>query len=1021
MRGMVKGHRPDQGKSSLMATSAFLQQPEAQTIEQALGQAVALHQAGQLEDAARRYLALLQAQPNHPEANYHLGILAVQTNHFAAALPYFNAALDADPTRGQFWLGYIDALSQAGQQEDARQVLALARRQGLQGDEVDALAVRLDSAQPPEPSTTGHRRPPREAMPVASARKSASHKKKQPSPRELDTLLAAFREGRHAEAVALARTMTEHFPQNEFGWKTLGVVYMQLGSCADALEPMKKAAALSPNDVEAHYNLGVTLQGLGRPQEAESSYRRALRINPHYADALCNLGVTLRNLGHPEEAEKNLRKAVRIKPDYAEAHNNLGATLKDLGRLDAAEASCRQALQLQPHNAAAHSNLGNILQTLGRLDEAKASYRRALEINPNFAEAHGNLGNTLQEMGRLEEAEASFRQVLRISPDDARTHNNLGITLQELGRLDEADAHFQMALHINPDDAGTHDNRANLLCYLGRLNEAESSYRQALQITPEDAGFHANLGRFLRKLGRLDEAEASFRRALEITPEDVNTLCNLGVTLQDLGLLDKAEACFRRILRARPDNAGAIGHLGQVLLSLGRLHEAEVCFRQAQQLKSDYAPLHSNLLYYLSLSETDAKTVFSEHVRFGEQHETRLKAHWPTHMHARDPERCLQIGFVSADFYHHAVASFIEPVLTHLASHPRFSLHAYYNNFVNDHVTRRLRGYFANWNLIVGLSDADLAEKIRADGIDILIDLAGHTSGNRLLAFARKPAPMQASWIGYPGTTGLSAVDYYFADRFLLPPGQLDDQFTEKIVRLPANAPFLPYEDAPPVNALPALSNGHFTFGSFNRPNKLSRAVIALWSQILRALPDSRMVLGGMPEKSHYDTLIDWFAEEGIALERLDFHTRSGMEDYLRLHQKVDICLDTFPYNGGTTTNHALWMGVPTLTLSGESMPGRVGAAVLSQVGLQDFVVARAEDFVTRGLFWANNLDALAQLRAGLREACVQSPFRKPELIAAGLDYALRNMWRRWCAGLPAETFDVPLHDLGNKTPDANK
>lgn len=1004
-----------------MATSAFLQQPESPTIEQTLGQAVALHQAGQLEDAVRRYLGILQTQPNHPEVNYHLGILAVQTNHFAAALPYFNAALDADPTRGQFWLGYIDALSQAGQQEDARQVLELARRQGLQGDEVEALAARLDSAQPPEQSTTAHPRASGKAVPVVSARKSAPHKKKHPGPRELDTLLASFNEGRYAEAVTLARTMTEHFPQHAFGWKTLGVVYMQLGRHADALEPMKKAAALSPGDVEAHYNLGVTLQGLDRLQEAESSYRRALRINPHYADALCNLGVILRNLGHLEEAEKNLRRAVRIKPEYAEAHNNLGATLKDLGRLDEAEASCRQALQLQPHNAAAHSNLGNILHTLGRLDEAEASYRRALEINPNYAEAHGNLGNTLQKMGRLEEAEASFRQALRIRPDDARTHNNLGITLQELGRLGDADAHFQMALHINPDDARTHDNRANLLFYLGRLNEAERSYRQALQITPDDAGFHTNLGRLLRKQGRLDEAEASFRRALEINPDDVNTHSNLGITLQDQGRLDQAEACFRGILQTWPDNAGAIGHLGQILLSLGRLHEAEVCFHQAQQLKADYAPLHSNLLYYLSLSETDAKTVFSEHVRFGEQHESQLRAHWPTHAHARDPERCLQIGFVSADFYHHAVASFIEPVLTHLASHPKLSLHAYYNNFVNDQVTQRLRGYFAEWHLIVGLPDADLAEKIRADGIDILIDLTGHTSGNRLLTFARKPAPVQASWIGYPGTTGLRAMDYYFADRFLLPPGQLDDQFTEKIVRLPANAPFLPYEGAPPVNVLPALSNGHVTFGSFNRPNKLSRAVIALWSQILLALPDSRMVLGGMPEKGHYDTLTGWFAEEGIALERVDFHPRSGMEDYLRLHQKVDICLDTFPYNGGTTTNHALWMGVPTLTLSGESMPGRVGAAVLSQVGLQDFVVASAEDFVARALFWANNLASLAQLRAGLREVFAQSPFRKPDLIAAGLNYALRTMWRRWCAGLPAETFDVPLHDLDSKTPDANK
>ncbi|MDA8129101.1 MAG: tetratricopeptide repeat protein [Betaproteobacteria bacterium] len=1004
-----------------MAPNATQQRIVAQTIDQLLRQAIAHHQSGQLLEAGELYQAILQSQPNHSEANHNLGVIAVQAQQPAAGLPYFMAALDADPARGKYWINYIDALSRSGQLEDARQVLELARQQGLQGDEADALATQLASAHPPEQPTTGHPQASMEAAPVASARKSGPHKKKQPAPGELDTLLAAFREGRYAEAVTLARTMTEHFPQHAFGWKTLGVVYMQLGRPADALDPMRKTAALSPNDVEAHYNLGVTLQELARLQEAESSYRRALRIKPNYADALCNLGVTLRNLGHQEEAEENLRKAVQIKPDYAEAHNNLSATLKDLGRLDEAEASCRQALQIKPHNAAAHNNQGTIFQALGRLEEAEASYRRALEIDPHYAEAYGNLGNSLQEGGRLEEAEASFRQALRISPDDAGIHNNLGITLQELGRLDEADAHFQMALHIKPEDARAHDNRGNLLCYLGRPNEAEASYRKALEIAPDHAGYLANLGKLLRKLGRLEEAEASFRRALEINPDDVNTHTSLGGTLQDQGLLDKAEACFRGVLQTWPDSVGAIGHLGQVLQSLGRLHEAEACFRKAQQLRPDYAPLHSNLLYYLSITGTDANTVFSEHVRFGEKHESQLRAHWPTHMHVRDPGRRLQIGFVSPDFYNHAVASFIEPVLTHLSNHSKLSLHAYYNNFVDDHVTQRLRQHFADWHPIAGLTDADLAEKIRADGIDILIDLTGHTSGNRLLTFARKPAPVQASWIGYPGTTGLGAMDYYLADRFLLPPGRFDDQFTEKIARLPANVPFLPCELAPAVNALPALSNGHVTFGSFNRPNKLSREVIALWSKLLRALPDSRMLLGAMPTDGPPDALLEWFSQEGVARERLDFHPRSDMKNYLSLHHQVDICLDTFPYNGGTTTHHALWMGVPTLTLAGAGTPGRVGVAILSQSGLQDFGVENAEAFVARGLYWSKNLAALGRLRGGLRTHLSQSPLRKPEIVAAGLARALRTMWRRWCEGMPAESFEVPLHDVTGTIQDINK
>lgn len=1013
---------PVRDESSLMATSAFLQEPDSQTIEQAFGQAFALHQAGQLEDAVRAYLSILQTRPNHPEANYHLGTLAVQTNHFAAALPYFNAALDADPTRGQFWLGYIDALFQAGQQEDAQQVLALARRQGLQGDAVDALAARLDSAQPPEQSTTRHPQASMEAAPVASARKPAAHKKKQPGPRELDTLLASFHEGRYAEAANLARSMTEHFPQHAFGWKTLGVVYMQLGRCTDALEPMKKAAALSPNDVEAHYNLGVTLQGLGRPQEAEASYRRALRINPQYADALCNLGVTLRNLGHLEEAEKNLQKAVRIKPDYAEAHNNLSATLKELGRLDEAEASCRQALQLQLHNAAAHSNLGNILQALGRLDEAEASYRRALEINPGFAEAHSNLGNVLQELDRLEEAEASYRRALEIKPDYAEVHSSLGVVLQALGQMEQAKASYLQALEIRPDYANAHNNLGTILQKQGQMGQAEACYRRALEIDPYNIKALESLGNLLQERDLLNEAEACYQRLLKINPEDAAAHFQLGRISSQAGYFEDAEISYRRALQIMPDSITAHCNLANTLLNLCRPDEAGVSFRRALDLAPDMASSYSNLLYYLALNEkTDTKLIFLEHCRFGERFEAPLRAHWPRHTHSRDPERCLRIGFVSGDFYNHAVANFIEPVLTQLAGYPQLSLHAYYNNSINDEVTQRLRGNFAHWHPIDGLTDEELASRIGADGIDILIDLSGHTARNRLLAFARKPAPIQASWMGYPGTTGLNAVDYYLADRFLLPPGQFDNQFTEKIASLPANVPFLPCEFAPAVNALPALSNGHMTFGSFNRPNKLSREVIALWSRLLQALPDSRMLLGAMPTDGQPDTLIEWFAKEGVARERLDFHPRSSMEDYLRLHLQVDLCLDTFPYNGGTTTHHALWMGVPTLTLAGAGAPGRAGVAILYQAGLQDFAVEDADDFVARGLYWSKNPGALDKLRSGLRAHLSQSPLRKPEICAAGLERALRTMWRRWCEGMPAESFEVHLRDVAGTIEDAIK
>lgn len=968
-----------------MDRNALFEQSERPAIAPELHQALALHQAGQIEEAIKTYLAILQTQPAHAEANYNLGLLALQTQHFDAALTYLNAALDADPTCGKFWVAYIDTLSQAGLQADARSVLEHARQQGLQGEEVETLAGRLGvpstaHAGSGAPASTAH-----VTKPTAPPTKKPKGKKSPPRVRDLDALVAAVRAGKLMEAESLARTLAHTHPQHDFAWKTLGVIYMQQGRCLDALAPMKKAAALSRDDVEVHHNLGVAFQALERLDDAVASYRNALRIDPRYVDALCNLGVVLRKQGKLEEAEQKLRKAVQFWPSHAESHNNLAATLKDLGKLEEAEASCRMALQLQPQSAAAHNNLGIILDALDRMNEAEASYRKVLAINP----------------------------------DDAQAHSNLGLTLQKQGKLNEANGHSQIALHLAPEDARAHENRGNLLCYLGRATEAEACYRNALRLAPDDAVMHANLGRFLRSQRRFKEAEPLFRQALEICPDNREIRNNLGLTLQELGRLEEAETCYQDVLRSKSD-AGVISNLAQVLQNLGRIDEAEASFRQAVQISPGYAPLHSNLLHHLTINPSvEPKSLFLEHVRFSEQFESALRSHWPKHANTPDSKRRLQVGFVSADFNHHAVASFIEPVLAQLCTYPGLSLHAYYNNFVDDQVTQRLRGYFARWTPTIGLSDTVLADKVRADGIDILIDLSGHTAGNRLPVFARKPAPVQATWMGYPGTTGMVSIDYFLGDRFFLPPGKFDDQFTEKIAYLPANSPYLPDKSAPPINSLPALRNGHLTFGSFNRPNKLSREVIALWSRLLQALPNARILLGAMPETGQHDKLATWFAEEGVSQNRIDFHPRANMGDYMKLYHKVDICLDTFPYNGGTTTLHSLWMGVPTLTLAGTTAAGRSGASILGHVGLEDFVAHDSADFLLKGVSWAGRLAELADIRAGLRERFARSAQGQPAVVAAGVACALRKMWQRWCAGLPAESFEISLQDTISSMPEA--
>ena len=733
--------------------------------------------------------------------------------------------------------------------------------------------------------------------------------------------------------------------------------------------------------------LGGALQMQGK--NALPAFQRVVELMPDEADAHYNLGVALKSLGLLADAAASYRRALQIKPDYAEAHSNLGNVLKDLGQLDDAVASYRQALQLRPDSADAHNSLGTALKDLGQLDNAVASYRRAVALKPKFFLAFYNLGNAQKDLGQLDDAVTSYRNALGIKPDFTEVHCNLGATLKDLGQ------------------------------YEGALE----SYRRVLELEPDSAEAHNNLGTALKDLRQRESALASYRRALELKPDFVDAHYNLGNTLKALGQYSGAAESYRRALEINPDFADAHNNLGNVLKDLGQHDDAVTSFCRALEITPDYSIAYSNLLFCLMHSETaDAQALFAEHLRFADRFETPLRANWPQHLNPRDPERRLQIGFVSGDLRNHAVANFIEPVLAHLAQYPQLSLHAYYNHNVEDSVTQRLRGYLAHWHSIAALSDVALANKIREDGIDILYDLSGHTAKHRLLTFARKPAPLQVSWIGYPGTTGLSAMDYYQSDRFLFPGGRFSDQFTEKIVRLPASSAFLPSKDAPPVSALPALSNGYVTFGSFNHPRKITRSVIALWAQLLRALPDSRMLLGAMPEDGHYQMLTEWFAQEGIERERLDFHACCGMERYLGLHHQVDICLDTFPYNGGTTTFHALWMGVPTLTLAGHTLSGRAGASILGHVGLEASLAANnAAEFVQKGLYWADNLAALSDIRAGLRERFAKSARGQPAVVAAAMERALRIIWQRWCAGLPAESFEVPWQDIDSTLPDSDK
>ena len=992
------------------ADDAAAEETLAEILARALAKALACTAAGQSGEAEQLYRAIVQARPDHPEANHQLALLAWQGQRPAESLRHFVAALEASPETRQYWLSYVEALHLSGETNTAREVLALGRQHGLAGDDLEALARRVEDSAPQVTHdsataavTSNHGR---------SGNRSSGGGGK-PSAREERRLLELFRSGRFREGEKLARALSGRLPSHGFGWKVLGTMLQAQGRNAEALHPLRQAAALLPDDEQVHSNLGLALASVGELHEAEAAQRHAVQARPDFAEAHYNLGNVLCAQGRTQEAEASYRHAVAAQPNFALAHCNLGNTLLSQGRLEEAEVSYQTALALRPELVEAHNNLGDTLRQLGRLREAESAFRRALACRPDFAAAHYNLGNTLSDQGRLDAAEAAWRCALQCQAEFPEALAVLGSALREQGRLDEAESALREALRCRPDFVEAHFHLGAVLRDRNRLAEAVDEWRRALDRRPQFPEALTALGSALKDLGQLQEGEDSLRRALEYRPDFAEAHYNLANNLRQQGRLVEAEAGFRRALAIQPELASALLNLGVTLYELGRYCEAEEACRNALAVNADYPLAHSNLLFWLTHKDTiDPQELFAEHLRFGERFETPLRAVWARHANSRDPERRLHVGFVSGDLCNHSVANFIEPILAQLKGHPRLALHAYSNQAVEDQVTQRLRSYFDHWQRVSGIADPALAEGIRADSIDILIDLSGHTAHHRLLTFARKPAPIQASWIGYPGTTGLQAMDYFVADPYFLPVGEFDDQFTEQIVRLPACAPFLPFVGAPAVGALPALRRNHVTFGSFNRPTKISPSVVALWSKLLTAVPDSRMLVGAMLPDGRIEQLIDAFAANGVTRDRLSFHMRGDMNGYLEQHQQVDICLDTFPYTGGTTAYHALWMGVPTLTLAGRTVPGRPGAAILGQVGLQDFIAHDAAEFVARGVALASDPALLARIRSEARERLRQSAMGQPELIANSLERALRIMWQRWCDDLPPAAFTVGARDL---------
>jgi len=681
------------------------------------------------------------------------------------------------------------------------------------------------------------------------------------------------------------------------------------------------------------------------------------------AEALA-IAMAHHRAGQLDLAEEIYRRVLAAEPGEAEALHLLGLITYQRGQHAAALDLVGRAIALRPAEANYYNTQGEVYRALLRTTEAIDCYRRAVKLNPDCVVAHNNLGNTLRGLGRADEALACYRQAIGRKPDYADALVNLGNACQDLGRLDEAVASYRRAAELVPEHAVAWSNLGHALLMQQQISAAVECCRLAVELQPSLAEAHNNLGNALFMLGRLDEADACLRRALALRPNFAEALNNLGGLLKDRAQLGEALACYRCALAADPASAAA----------------------------------HSNLIYTLYFhTGSNAAAIAAEQARWVERHAAQFARQIAPHTNDCRPDRRLRIGYVSPDFRQHAVGMNLLPLLGH-HDHQQFEVFCYDDTLRPDTLSQRLRQRADVWRGIVGLNDEQVAAQIRDDQIDVLVDLALHTARNRLLVFARKPAPVQVSFAGYPGSTGLRAIDYRLTDPQLDPPERDDPNAVDQAFHLADTFwCYEPLDEQPVPSSLPALEVGHLTFGCLGNFGKLNAAMLALWARVLAQLERSRLIVRAA-EGSHRQWARNLLAEHGVGPDRVEFVASQPYTQYLETYRRIDVGLDTFPYNGHTTSLDALWMGVPVVTRVGQTAVGRAGLSQLTNLGLEELAADTPERFVEIATTLARDLPRLAALRAALRRRMQNSPLMDAPRFARNVEAAYHAMWQRWCA-----------------------
>jgi len=779
------------------------------------------------------------------------------------------------------------------------------------------------------------------------------------------------------------------------------------------------------------FDKALALHQDGQLQEAVDAYRAILTAEPENGAVMLNLGQALRRLGRAEESEDLYRRATEQPDSAAGAWYNLGNLSASRRKFEAAIAAFQKAIELQPEMAPAHFQLASSLRDTGNTIGAMEAFRTAIALDPELASAHMNLGNLLRASGDLSGAAAAHKAALALEPESWEVRYNLARALEEAGDA-EAEEHFEQALDLSPQPATVHHGFADAAAARGNFAIALEQYQSALALEPQRRRAQIGLGRALMRLGRREQALREFADLSAKIGTDIQLLSELATVQWSLKLREEPIALLRRVLQLAPDNPDALVNLARALSSVWEISECvELCERAlaiapgntAAQRLQGYALVEAGraddgVAAFQEAGEPSAgpnasllfSALYSDTMTAGDVADLHCTegSKWPaadraaeTYNNAADPSRKLRIGYLSPDFKgNHPVAIFLKPLLQN-QDREAFESFAYSSPDYVDETTREIAALVDHWRDVASWSNERLTAAIEADGIDILVDLAGLTAKTRVGALRTRPAPIQACYIGYPHSTGLPFIDYLICDETVVPRSS-----EHLLVETPLRVDDCVFCFAPADPEWPAIepeiaaARDHVVFGSCNHVPKLTGTTVSLWARILEQVPNSRLKLKAAPfaDAAVRQRYRDLFAGHGIASERIDIDGPSEFHDLMATYRHIDIGLDPVPYNGGTTTYQALWMGVPVVTLAGENFCSRMSASILGNLGLDELIAESEEDYIRAAVRLAENAPRRAGLRIGLRETIRNARSCDPAAFTANLESKFRGIWRDWCA-----------------------